>query len=320
MEQQSNSHPIVKLGLNSIVFEHSTKQGLTESTSPQLRTAAVIPSQAETDEQLISIWLHGKSKGTQRYYKADIEHFFTFINKPLRSVILSDLQKFADRLTNKDLVDGTKRKILSSVKSLISFAHKLGYLPFDISRPLILPTPKDTLSERILSESEVHRIIDAEPMPRNKLILKMLYCSAVRVSELSNLCWKDLQEREDGGQVTVFGKGNKTHSVLLPLSIWLELTAYRNGSADEQPLFKSRKGNHLCPSQILRIVKKSASRAGISKAVSPHWFRHSHASHALDHNAPIHLVQQTLAHSSVATTGRYLHARPTDSSSKYLDI
>jgi site-specific recombinase XerD len=46
--------------------------------------------------------------------------------------------------------------------------------------------------------------------------------------------------------------------------------------------------------------------------------RHAHASHALERGAPIHLVQATLAHSSISTTGRYLHARPSDSSSRYL--
>jgi site-specific recombinase XerD len=47
---------------------------------------------------------------------------------------------------------------------------------------------------------------------------------------------------------------------------------------------------------------------------------HAHASHSLDRGAPIHLVQQTLGHASVATTGRYLHARPTDNSARYLGI
>jgi site-specific recombinase XerD len=69
---------------------------------------------------------------------------------------------------------------------------------------------------------------------------------------------------------------------------------------------------------VLRIVKKAAARAGIKKPVSPHWMRHAHASHALERGAPIHLVQATLAHSSISTTGRYLHARPSDSSSRYL--
>jgi integrase/recombinase XerD len=77
-------------------------------------------------------------------------------------------------------------------------------------------------------------------------------------------------------------------------------------------------GGHLKPSQVLRIVQAAARRAGIRAQVSPHWLRHAHASHALDQGCPIHLVQATLGHESVATTGRYLHARPTDSSARYL--
>jgi integrase/recombinase XerD len=70
----------------------------------------------------------------------------------------------------------------------------------------------------------------------------------------------------------------------------------------------------------LRIVRKAAERAGIELPVSPHWFRHAHASHALDRGAPIHLVQATLGHASITTTGRYLHARPSDSSSRFLPL
>jgi integrase/recombinase XerD len=319
MESNDCKHPIVKLGLITPIILHSTEQSQAESAHPQ-SVSAVPVRQAETDEQLIALWLHGRSKHTQRAYSADTQHFFIFTKKSLRQIKLADIQEFENSLAEQKLEQSSINRTLAAVKSLISFGHRIGYLPFDIGRPVKLTAAKDTLAERILSESEVQLIIASEANPRNRLILKMLYCSAVRISELSNLKWKDLQEREDGGQVTVFGKGNKTHTVLLPQSIWAELAAYRNGSADDMPLFKSRKGNKLCCSQILRIVKKAADRAGISKAVSPHWFRHSHASHALEHNAPIHLVQQTLAHSSVATTGRYLHARPQDSSSRYLNL
>src|SRR5206468_6868702 len=65
---------------------------------------------------------------------------------------------------------------------------------------------------------------------------------------------------------------------------------------------------------------KAAARAGVEGKVSPHWLRQSHATHALERGAPIHLVQGTLGHASVATTGRYLHARPTDSSSRFLAV
>jgi site-specific recombinase XerD len=71
---------------------------------------------------------------------------------------------------------------------------------------------------------------------------------------------------------------------------------------------------------VERIVTKAAVRAGVEGKVSPHWLCHSHATHALDRGAPIHLVQATLGHALVAPIGRYLHARPTDSSSKYLAV
>lgn len=67
-------------------------------------------------------------------------------------------------------------------------------------------------------------------------------------------------------------------------------------------------------------MRQAARTAGIALAVSPHWLRHAHATHALDRGAPIHLVQATLGHVSVATTGRYLHARPSESSGKYLPL
>ncbi len=68
------------------------------------------------------------------------------------------------------------------------------------------------------------------------------------------------------------------------------------------------------------LTVMNISTVGVDKDVSPHWLRHAHASHALDRGAAVHLVQATLGHSSVATTGRYLHARPTESSSRYLAI
>jgi integrase/recombinase XerD len=78
------------------------------------------------------------------------------------------------------------------------------------------------------------------------------------------------------------------------------------------PVFVSRKKKgrevaRLGAEQVWRIVQKAAQRAGIELNVSPHWMRHVHGSHALDRGAPIHLVQATLGHSSIATTGKYLH-------------
>ena len=285
------------------------------AADPQL-----VRRQADTHAQLIALWLHGRSGHTQRAYRADIQRFLGHVQKPLHLIGLADLQGFADALDTQELEPASRHRILSAVKSLFAFGHRLGYLPFDTARPLRLPALRDKLSERILTEAEVQRMLALECQPRNHALLMLLYASAVRVSECCRLRWRDLQERTEGGQVTVFGKGGKTNVVLLPVSVWSAVMAIRDGVSDDAPVFRSRKRGHLDPSQVLRIVRKAARRAGIVKAVSPHFLRHSHASHALDRGAAISLVQVTLNHSSVATTGRYLHARPSDSSSRYLPL
>src|SRR4051794_20568313 len=73
------------------------------------------------------------------------------------------------------------------------------------------------------------------------------------------------------------------------------------------------------PGRIIYVALATRPPLDVRR-VSPHWFWHAHGSHSLDRGAPIHLVQQTLGHASVATTGRYLHARPSDSSARYLGV
>ncbi len=197
------------------------------------------------------------------------------------------------------------------MKSFFAFAHRLGAIPFDVGRPLRMPAHKDALSERILTEEEVGRLIDAAKATRDRLIVETLYYCALRVSELTSLLWSDLSRRLDGGQLTVMGKGGKTRSVLIPPGLFDDLVRF--GGADPANFVFD-----VSISQVGRIVHAVAKTAGIGKPVSPHWLRHCHASHALDRGAPLSLVQATLGHGNVATTSRYLHARPDRGSSSFL--
>lgn len=287
---------------------------------PVTPTAFAVPRQAESDQQLIELWLHGRSRHTQRAYRRDAERFLATAEKPLRQITLGDLQQYAVQLADLRLEPTSIYRSMSAVKSLFAFGHRLGYLQFDVARPLRLPALREKLAERILEETDVLKMIALESMPRNKAILMTLYGGGFRVAELCILKWNDLQSRDTAGQITVFGKGGKTRTILMPQSVWNALQLLRNDAGENTPVFRSRKGGHLDESQIWRIVRKASERAGIDKDVSCHWLRHAHASHALDRGAPIHLVQQTLGHSSVATTGKYLHARPTDSSGNYLPM
>jgi site-specific recombinase XerD len=186
---------------------------------------------------------------------------------------------------------------------------------------LRLPSVRNSLAERILPEADLHRMLSLEPDERNRVLLLLLYASGVRRGEVAGLRWQDLQATTDRGQITVFGKGGKTRSVQLPASVWQQLSKLRGDALPSDPVFPSRKGGEpLTDSGIWRIVKAAAQRAGIDFPVSSHWLRHAHASHALDRGAPIHLVQATLGHASITTTGRRLHARPKESSSKFLPL
>jgi len=278
---------------------------------------------ADTDEKLIELWSHGRAKNTQGAYKRDIKLFLQFVDgKPLAMITVGDLQGFADTLAH--LSPASKNRRLSAVKSLLTYGHRIGWLPFNVGAALKLGAVKNTLAERIMTLAEVTAILGAVTSNRDRVLVLLLYVAGLRASEVAGIQWKDVQSRHDAGQVTVQGKGGSTRAILLPASTWLELVALRNGSGGEDYVFQSRKGGGpLHRSQVLRIVQAAATAAGVQvsgkrSAVSPHWLRHAHASHSLDRGCPISLVQATLGHSNVATTGRYLHARPHDSSACYL--
>ncbi|MGF3026923.1 tyrosine-type recombinase/integrase [Methylobacterium aquaticum] len=280
--------------------------------------------QADTDQGLVEIWVkRHRSDHTRRNYQAQADRFLAFVGKPLRQVRIGDVQAFAASL--EEMAPATRANIIAAVKSLLTFGQEVGYLQFNVGKAVKAPPVKNTLAERIMSQGDTLRMIALEPGLRNRTMLTLLYGGGLRLSEARGLRWRDVSERDGGaGQITVYGKGGKTRVVLLSPDTWRLLAGLRASSAAPEdanaPLFPSREGGLLDQSQLHRIVKAAAARAGLSAEVSAHWLRHAHASHALDRGAPIHLVQATLGHASVSTTGRYLHARPSESSARFLGV
>ena len=291
-------------------------------TVTRTSTSTIIERRQISNQKLVELWLDGRPESTTQRYLYWANHFVEKTKgKPLHLITLEDAQHW--RATLEDLSPNSQRTALACIKSLFTFGFELGALPFNIVKAIKPPPAKDTLNERILTESEVQMMTALEPNERNQAILKVLYYAALRVSELVALKWRDMVERPEGGQVTVYGKGGKTRTILLPTPIWEDVYALRQEASEEDPVFPSRKkkrGGHLDPSHINKIVKAAALRAGIEKKVSPHWLRHCHASHALDRNAPPHLIRDTLGHSSLATTSRYLKRRPKESSATFLPL
>ena len=185
-----------------------------------------------------------------------------FVQKPLSWVTLTDLQAWADHLGQGSLKPASQNRALTAVKSLLSFAQETGYLPFNVGAAVKLRPNRDGLAQRILEESEVARLIEAAPEGRNRVLLKLLYVSGVRVSEICGLKWCDALARQEGGQITVFGKGGKTRTVLLKPKVWQQLLSIQGRSqGGRSRSFASRKGGGaLDVSQVRRIVYAAAQK------------------------------------------------------------
>ena len=309
-------------------------------------------AEVNNTSQLVALWLHGFSPETVRSYEYDIRCFIGFMtgekaqkvtlnDLDLRTVQLNDVQAYIDFLIHKKYSPASLNRQLAAVKSLFTMGFDCGYLTFNAPAKAKGVKQKDSLAERILSEFETMQLLAAAKskvvqLPnkspknnlsqkdkialRNHLLLEFLYYTGARVSEVARLTWRDIKSNRNGlGQVTLFGKGGKTRTVLLSESLYRDLLTTRSSKDREAAVFASRKGDRpLQTRQIRKIVNNTAAEAGIEGSVSPHWLRHSHASHSLDRGAPPQLVQQTLGHQSLHTLTRYAHARPSDSSGLYL--
>lgn len=287
------------------------------------RSTLIVP-QATSDEGMVELWLRKhRNPNTHSAYSTDARAFRRFVPKPLCQVTVSDIEDFADSLAG--LADTTRSRRLSAVKSLIAYACQVRYLHLDVGAPVQLPKIKDTLGERIITEERVQHLLwsadgvrNGSFTQRNAALLRLLYGAGLRISEACGLRWRDLTERDDAGQLTIFGKGGKTRVILLPKSLWDRIAKLRGTAGPDDPVFRSREGEALKRRQVHRIVKHAAKRAKLPLTFSAHWFRHAHASHALDRKCPVHVLQTTLGHASLTTTTRYSHARPGDSSARYL--
>lgn len=291
-------------------------------------------SGAHSDQQLVNLWLDSKrSAHTRRAYEKDFAAFNAFLaalpatdeaQRPQRPWALSEVtvrhvQAFAAHLEASKASQRTIARRLSATKSLLTFAQQTGYLAYNVGSVIKLAPAASDLAQRSLSEDDVHRCIRSAPVGRDRTLVRFLYSSACRNSEAAALRFEHLAPRDDRLLVTIHGKGNKTRVVPIPRRFVDEFDALRRANMSGH-VFESKGGRPLDSKAIWRIVTTAAEAAGLERRVSPHFLRHSHASHAIRRGAKIHVVQQTLGHSSVQTTGVYLHLELGESSAFYLEV
>jgi integrase/recombinase XerD len=171
--------------------------------------------------QLVEMWLFGRALRTQDVYRRYASRFLSYVNKPLHLVELADIQGWQKTL--QGMAPNSQRIAIAAVKSFLKFAQSTGVLEVNLGVLMRAPKGRDALTERLLTEQEVAAMMTSETDPRNFLILRLLYVAGVRVSELCQLCWKDTVPRGETGQITVFGKGGKIRTILLPATLWKQL-------------------------------------------------------------------------------------------------
>jgi integrase/recombinase XerD len=278
-----------------------------------------ITTSADNDQMLVQLFVNTKrSANTQTQYSHSIDMLLVFVDKSLNGVTLQDAVNYHEWLKTQYKSAHSVKLHINVAKALCAFGVKLNYLRTNVFAVIKPDATPEVTHKRILTEEQALKLIDAPTRQRDKLLLRLIYAAGLRVSEVCGLVWSDLLQN---GVVHIRqGKGQKERFVTISDSMVEKLTAFRGAAAGSDPMFVSQKGGKLDETAVHRIVKSAAESAGISSEASAHWLRHSHASHALDRGASLVTVRDTLGHSSIATTNKYLHSKRKDSSALHLAV
>ena len=259
------------------------------------------------------------SPRTVEAYMRDIRKFDDFLGgrKELDKVELADLQEFLTTLYDEKIQARSQARIISGIKAFYHFLVFENSIEEDPTELLDSPKIGRKLPS-VLSIPEIESILDCIDLSkpeghRNKAIIEVLYGCGLRVSELTELRLSWLHFTD--GFVRIIGKGNKERLVPIGQTAQKAVMLYVEGEREklkikkgcENIVFLNRRGSKLTRAMIFHIIKELAHKAGITKTISPHTFRHSFATHLIDGGADLRAVQEMLGHESIITTEIYTH-------------
>ncbi|MEA3296821.1 MAG: site-specific tyrosine recombinase XerD [candidate division Zixibacteria bacterium] len=253
----------------------------------------------------------GLSSNTLASYRHDLKEFADRMTGDPRNIsprLASDHIAYLNSFGRKPATIARK---ISSLKQFFSYLVDSGRVPRNpftgFSAPRIM-----RYHPHYLSPQEIVQIIEsidpkAQFAVRDRAMLELLYGSGLRVSELINLNLTDIEF--EAGFLRVSGKGNKQRLVPLgelaagALQEFLDTPTCR--ATTSAYVFVNRQGKPYSRVGLWKIIRKAVLRAGISKRVSPHTFRHSFATHMLEGGADLRVVQEMLGHADISTTQIY---------------
>lgn len=264
------------------------------------------------------------SDNTLDAYLRDIRKLQSYAESELQNtgpgeISFPQLQEYLYQLSKQKFSERSQARWVSSIKAFFK------YLVEDEIRTdnpsILLEGPKlglylpDTLSfddiERIITAIDVSTDLGK----RNQCMIEVLYGCGLRVSELIDIKISNINYKEN--YLKVDGKGDKSRFV--PLADYTTRlirdyiknvrSQYKINKKFEDILFLNSRGSAMSRVIVFIIIKELTEKAGISKRISPHTFRHSFATHLLQNGADLRYIQEMLGHSSITTTEIYTHLK-----------
>ena len=269
---------------------------------------------------------------TLRNYRTDLAHFLSYLRQQEGGEPLAlDRQAFRRYLAclrQEGIVSASIARKVSTVRTFYRWLGRSGRLGSDPLLGVSAPKREHRLPTYLTLE-QLTALIDAADGAsaqemRDRAILELMYAAGLRLSEVVglNLGNLDLQEQT----VRVWGKGNKERIVLIGRFAVQALRLYLQKGRpqlvqrqEEKALFLNRDGGRLSARSVQLIVRKYALRAGLDQRVFPHLLRHTFATHLLDNDAELRVVQELMGHARATSTQIYLHVTEAQQRRKYME-
>lgn len=267
---------------------------------------------------LNALWLEfGLSDNTLAAYGSDLRQFDLSLKaKNLLEADVGDITSFLSRRQRQGSSNRSAARLLSSLRRFFAYCLRERMLETDPTQLIDAPHIGRRLPDS-LSEHEVDLLLQAPEIGhplgfRDRTMLELLYATGLRVSELVDMNFQQVNFRQ--GCVRIIGKGNKER--LVPVGEeamdWLErylkgprLDILANRQSDY--LFVTARASSMTRQAFWHIIKRYARQAEIDKPLSPHTLRHAFATHLLNHGADLRVVQLLLGHADLSTTQIYTH-------------
>jgi len=275
--------------------------------------------------------LRGWTSRTVESYASELRPFFEFLEsqaiESLGCVTRETVQEYRTHLfyvqyRDRRISTSTQCSRLTRIKSFLRFLAREHFLLTDPAAQVELPCVPRRIPRTLLSERETLILLEAPDTTtplgiRDRSILELLYCTAIRNTELRRLSLDDIDTEQRVLRI-VCGKGNKSRVVPLgeEAIVWLEEYLVhgrpRLVRRTSTTVFLTWRGKPFSRGSLSRVVRQAARAARLKKAVTPHVLRHCCATHMLRRGANICHLQELLGHESAATTQRYTKVEISD--------